>query len=174
MAVKDILAELKDKAVADLASANTEVDTLRGLESAIADENKAAHDQGFQDGVAQATNPGDKIYTQADMDAKVNPLNEQISGLKDQLVDSETARTGMQGQIDDLTKKLNDVNTDVEANKELGRAEVRGELQPKIDDLTAHVDALQADDDAKTALIAKIEALLVPAPQPQPEPTAGQ
>ena len=51
---------------------------------------------------------------------------------------------------------------DVDAAKAQGGADVTAQLQPKIDDLTAHVQSLQMDDDAKTATIQKILALLAP------------
>lgn len=47
----------------------------------------------------------------------------------------------------------------------------KAQLQPQIDSLTAQVSALQADDDAKTKIIAGIQALLAP-PAPAPAPAA--
>jgi phosphoglycerate-specific signal transduction histidine kinase len=169
MAVTEILGGLKDKATQAVADANTELDTLRNLETEIGDEKQAAHDAGFQEGLSQASAPGDKVYSQADMDAVVNPLNDQIVGLKNQLVDSETALTGLQGQLDPLMAQVAQDKVDLQKAHDDGVAAL-ADMQGKLDAMSAAkaaddsiIAGLQGSVVQIQGLVDQLKAILVPA-----------
>lgn len=75
----------QDTVVAMQADAQKEVDALKSLSDQMVLDLKAEHDKGFDEGIAQTTTPGDKIYSEEELQAELAPLRTQISELKNQV-----------------------------------------------------------------------------------------
>ena len=82
MGVLDILSGLEAEIQAEF---QPKLDKLAAAKESLAAELKAAKDAGFDEGVAQNSLPGDKIYTEADLQAEIVPLQAKIEELKLQL-----------------------------------------------------------------------------------------
>ena len=78
MEFKEKLLGLKDAVIA-LQSAST---LPEEFEVVVAAEKEASEKIGFDKGVASVSAPGDKVFSQADVDAMIAPLNEKISSLQ--------------------------------------------------------------------------------------------
>jgi hypothetical protein len=66
---------------------------------AIVDEKKVEFDKGFDEGVAQGTVPGDKIYSQEEMDAELKPRDAKIVELGEQAVALQAALDGAKAEL---------------------------------------------------------------------------
>lgn len=76
----EMVAEMKAVAEAEVAKFNE-------LGQAIVTGEKAAHDAGFDEGVLQNTSPGDKIYSEEELQAELAPLKESIAALEQKIAD---------------------------------------------------------------------------------------
>lgn len=79
MSVLEILSGLEVEIQAEY---QPKLDKIAAAKAALEAELKVAHDAGFDEGVLQNTVPGDKIYTEADYQAAVVPLQAKIAELE--------------------------------------------------------------------------------------------
>ncbi len=116
---------------------------------------------------AEAIAAGKSAIAQASDQAESDALGVSYDagkdfGYKNGFADGQAADQG--APAEDLTPfSQADVDREKAAAVEAEKQEMQDLLQPKIDDLSAQVAALKADDDQKTELLAKIAAILQPA-----------
>jgi hypothetical protein len=100
---------------------------LSDAQAAVAQVAKENYDKGFADGVA-SVGPGDKIYSQVEMDAALQPLKDQVAALQVQL-------DGVPAQI--------------EAAVAAGKAELKAELKAAYEAAQASESASESDFGSK-------------------------
>lgn len=111
MAVKDFLLGKKVEAEAVAVMFGEQAD-------ALVVELKAERDAGFDEGIAQAGVPaGDKIYTEADLQAELNPLKEKIAVLETKYTALEDGQAlaiaaAVADKADMIAKEMEDVAID--------------------------------------------------------------
>lgn len=168
MGVRDILGTLKDKAQIELASANEQVDVLRTLETEIDAEKKNERDAGFDEGLAQVSAPGEKVYSAEELEAEMAPLKADIQMLKDQLVVSETKGSTLELQIAELQGQVADA-------KDATDAELAAAGKAAVEAFKVQVRAAyKAQQDAESMAEGEVDKMFEPAAvvvEPQPEPT---
>lgn len=86
-------------------------------EAELASEKELSRAEGFSAGVASVSNPGDKVYSQEDLDAVVNPLKDEIAVVKSEL---EVVKSESQVKVDEAVKAaksqlLLDIEADLQA-----------------------------------------------------------
>lgn len=74
------------------AVAEVEVQKFADLAEAIVAGEAAAYTKGFDEGIGQSTSPGDKIYSEEELQAELAPLKSEIEALK-------TSVTGLEAQV---------------------------------------------------------------------------
>lgn len=200
MGVKEILGGLKDKAQSDLASANEHVNVLAQLETEIEGEMGQARADGFQAGLEQGSSPGDKIFSQEELDARLQPLVTEIEGLRGEISaavgkisELDGQIVSLQGQLSESDAKAADLQTQVDTlNGQLGEmgekvvvaeaklVEAEGKLATAGEDavkafkaeVKAKFEAQQAEESAAEAELNKMfEEPVVVEPAPE-EPQA--
>lgn len=117
MTVNEKLAEMK-------VAAELEVTKFAELMEANLIELKQAEDKGFDEGVKQNTTPGDKLYTEADLQAELKPLKEKIAAL--------------QVKVDGFAQALVDA-------KSAGASEMKATIVAKMEAVEVDNDALIAE-----------------------------
>ena len=80
-------------------------------------ELKAERDAGFDEGVAQSGTPGDKIYTEADLQAELTPLKDKIAALDQKMLDLEAAHQvavseAVDAKADEIAREMENVAID--------------------------------------------------------------
>lgn len=86
MGSKDLVLEMK-------AVAEVEVAKYAGVLTAIDEDLLASFNKGFDEGVLQNTQPGDKIYSEEELQAEIVPLQAKIAEL-------ELAVAGLPAQVE--------------------------------------------------------------------------
>ena len=131
MTIQEKLAEKK-------AAAEVDVKELAEMMDMNTAELKAAKDAGFDEGVAQNSSPGDKIYSEADLQAELAPL-------KDKMVDMQAQMDSISAQLKTAEGKLVSVDADKAAAVKAKGLEVAKKIRDsQIDDL-AIADELEAE-----------------------------
>ena len=122
MSALEKVAEMK--AVAEL-----EVQKFSDLAEAIVAGEKAAHDAGFDEGIASAgtVNQGDKIYSEEELQAELTPLKEKIAVVE--------------GKVEELKLAAAQAAVDAEA------AQIAA-VEAKQAEMVADFEAAQVDDAA--------------------------
>lgn len=138
MGVKEILDGLKEKAAVAVTAATEHAGILATLGMEIDAEMKAERSAGFDEGLAQVAAPGDKVFSNEEMEAELQPLRDDIASLKGQLVASDTKVATLEGQAVDLQAEL-------AASKELTAAEVEAAAKGAVESFKADVRAKYAE-----------------------------
>lgn len=122
------LVKLLNELVANIAALQAQLVDAQASADALA---KAKYDEGFAAGVASVNTQTDKIYSQAELDAKI-----------------AEALAPLYQKINELELKV----ADLEASK---AAEIAAAVLAKKQEIVAKIKAVKADDEA---LIAELEA----------------
>jgi hypothetical protein len=92
---------------------------LDELSAQVEQEKTDKYNEGFAAGVASMNNGSDKIYSQAELDAQLQPLKDQVAAMQSQIDSLQASVDALPGQID--AAKL--------AGKEEGKVELKAELK---------------------------------------------
>lgn len=103
-------------------------------ESELASEKEASRAEGYSAGVASVSSPGDKVYSQEDLDAAVNPLKDELAVVKSEL---EVVKSESEIKLNDAVmaaKKdlLEGIEADLQASQDSENA-TEQEFKAKLD-----------------------------------------
>jgi len=155
--VQDKINQMKSVFVEDLAKMETVRADLSAkialCDAAIADletEKKSEYDRGFNDGLLQAGQAGgsDKIYSDAELEAELAPLREQIVALTSQVTAFEAQVKDLEATIVELQSKVPSVDqpaVDLEAVKKQAADEAVAAFKAMLKE---KMDAQQASETA--------------------------
>lgn len=134
MAVKEQIAILKQNIMDDMAELQQELKVVEQMETDYDAELNAEYVRGFDEGVKQVTTPGDKIYSEEELQAELKPLNEKLAVLESKVAELEQAAQGHATQVAELEGQI-------AGAKEQGAKEFAAEF-------VAKAEAAQIDDQA--------------------------
>lgn len=85
MAVIDKITQIKSNLLTEISEIQDELKLVEEMESELAAELLAAEEKGFEAGLAQSgqANGSDKLYSDAELNAELQPLRDQIQALTD-------------------------------------------------------------------------------------------
>lgn len=138
MSAKEMIQEQKVKA-------QSVVDGFVELEAQLDLDLQAKYDEGFAAGKASMGGEGDKLYSQAELDAIVGPINESL--------------VAKEGQITQLQSDMDLLRAGIDA-------QVSAKVGEEIGKVIAEFDAQQSDESAKEGAFR--EFLVSKAPTPAP------
>lgn len=193
MESSQILAGLKSKRESQLAQVEamqsdvkSEIDQIDQLTTAITDEKKAEHEAGFQEGLNQSTAPGDKVYSDEEMEAELKPLREKITALEGQAEEQATKVAALEEKVaaaetaaQNATSAMETAIVDKKAAQD-ELAAIKADMQAKVNEVfgakmnevLAKLDEIESKEEGDVEHIKAAKASfaeLVPPVVPQPE-----
>lgn len=179
MSAKDRLSLLTSSISARLSTAQsavsdlqTDSDTIAALGTDIDSEKndygKAQYNQGWTEALAQSAtaNASDKIYTEAEMDAELAPLNQQITDLKAQVATAQAAVDQGKADLASAQKQIADAAVSQQ------QAILQAVQSTKLD-IAAKFKAVEVDNDALIATLEQEGAPTATTQSPVNPPEAG-
>ena len=94
MSVKDTIAILKQNILDEKAELDQDLAVVEQMETEYDVELKAEFDKGFDEGVKQNTSPGEKIYSEEELQAELQPLKDKIAELEGKVAQAEAELPG--------------------------------------------------------------------------------
>lgn len=104
------------------------IESAIGIEVEIEGEKKASYDKGFADGKASMGEPGDKIYSQVEMDAAVSESNAKFEEMK-------ASYDEMKPKFDELVLKVAEMESGLQGKIDEAVAAFKVDLAKKYEDL---------------------------------------
>lgn len=126
----------KEKLAALIALLTSIPELMSMYESELASEKEISRSEGFSAGVASVSNPGDKVFSQEDVDAMLNPIKDELVTVKAEL---EVVKSESEVKIADAV---------VSAKKELLEG-IEGDLQAAQDSENATEQEFKMKLDAR-------------------------